>query len=106
MTEQITAPQMTAQTIQPITYRPETHSFDRVFAVLSVIAGYLFARFSLLTYNGFFTTLSVLLTFACCAVYVVKCGRRPTAASSLPWSSPMPKGVPSAPQARKARWSI
>ncbi len=80
MTEQISAPQMPAQTIQPITYRPETHSFDRVFAVLSVIAGYLFTRFSLFTYNGFFTTLSVLLTFACCAVYVVKCGRRPTAA--------------------------
>ncbi len=80
MTEQITAPQMPMQSVQPVTYRPETHSFDRVFAVLAMIAGYLFVRFSIFTFNGFFTTVSVLLTFACCAVYVIKCGRRPTAA--------------------------
>ncbi|MCR4779992.1 MAG: DUF4173 domain-containing protein [Ruminiclostridium sp.] len=80
MTEQITAQQIPMQSAQPAVYRPEIRGFDRIFAVLSVIAGYLFMRFSIFTYNGFFTTLSVLLTFACCAAYVIKCGRRPTAA--------------------------
>lgn len=81
MDEQVLQPmtQAVPQTAAPA-YRPEIRSFDRLFAVLSVVVGYLFIRFSMFNFNGFFTTISVLLTFACCAVYVIRCGHRPTAA--------------------------
>jgi len=60
-------------------YKPEIKPFDNVFVFLSAIAGFLFIRYSVFTFNGFFTTASVILTFICCAVYVIKCGHRPTA---------------------------
>ncbi len=60
--------------------KPEIKQFDRVFVFISAVLAFLFVRYALFNFNGFFTTASALLIFACCAVYVVKCGHRPTAA--------------------------
>ena len=80
MEEQVLQQPMTQAVPQTQAYKPEIKSFDRIFVFLSVVAGYLFIRFSVFSFNGFFTTASVLLTFACCAVYVIKCGHKPTSA--------------------------
>ena len=60
-------------------YKPEIKQFDKVFVFLSAVVGFLFARYTMFNFNGFFTTAAALLIFACCAVYVIKCGHRPTA---------------------------
>lgn len=59
--------------------KPEIKQFDRLFVFISVVLAFLFVRYSMFTFNGFFTTVSMIITFACCAVYVIKCGHRPTA---------------------------
>lgn len=61
-------------------YKPEIKQFDKVFVFLSAVVGFLFARYTMFNFNGFFTTFSALAAFACCAGYVIKCGHRPTAA--------------------------
>jgi len=59
--------------------KPEIKRFDRVFVLIAAFLGFLFVRYTLFNFNGFFTTASVILTFVCCAVYVMMCGKRPTA---------------------------
>jgi len=64
---------------QPVVKPPRTfRKHDSVFAWLSILLGFLFMRYVTVYADGFVTTGVFLLVFCVCAVYVRKCGCKPT----------------------------
>lgn len=78
---------MTTENIQEAPVRTESHTFvrpeikpyDGAFAWITFILGYLFVKFVFYNIDGFVTTAVCIAMFVCGVLYVIKCGKKPTA---------------------------